>query len=186
MQTRNLYEVPTGLGVTLLVATLNPYLRSSLYDKAVSQFPDPDPKPFEKPLPDAAVEVIIPATENIEYVKLLRVAKLRQLARFYEYVIDAGAVVDTAEGKANTLAEFSRELAQARSMLDLAGERDDFQDLVKYVLLQSGEEIRTVANCATDSLTSREVMLGIQSFQYYCERSPAGENTYRKTAPGTD
>ncbi len=181
---RNLFEVALDVGEVLLVQSLSPYVRAQLWDVANGVYPDPDAAPYEREVPNAAVPGMkTPADQNEEYRRLKASASIQRLAYFYELLIDAGCVVDTVDGHEVTLARYADDLAHVRRIMKLEGERNDFQDCVKYVLLRSGVEIRAVANAGNASLTNEEVMRGIRSFRYYVERSAAGTNHYRKAAP---
>lgn len=186
MSTRNLYEVATEVGVVLLVTALNPYVRTQLYELAAVLYPDPDPSRYEYDVPNAAVPLKTSAMDDPAYQQLYLETKLRRLSKVYELMLDSGVVVDTTEGKAVTLEAYADELQQVRRVLKLEGERDDFLDLVKYVLLRSGKEIKTVADCATNAITQEEMMLGIRTFPYHRERRADGTHTYRKAASHPD
>lgn len=187
MTTRNLFEVALEeAGEVLLVQTLSPYIRRALYELAEKEHPDPDPTPYVKVVENAAVPMTTPAADNPDYVRAKAQANVRRLSRFYELMIDAGCVVDIVGGIDAALARYTRDLAHARKVMQLTGERNDFLDLVKFILIRSGRDASDIANCANNSLTQAEVLRGLKSFQYSVERDSAGRDHYRKITPGAE
>lgn len=157
----NLAEVPLSCGIWVLVAPISPYVRARLQAIAAAEFPDPDPRPFQKRIEPAAVEMWTRAEDNPEYRQLKGMAEYKRSIRTRQLMIGAGCVVDTTAGKHQTLAQYADALAKVRSTLNLSGNRDDFQDLVSLVLIRTSGDIDAVGRAAEDELTPDEIRRGI-------------------------
>lgn len=186
MTQRNLYEVPLDNGEVLLIAALSPYVRNGLYQLATEAYPDPDKTPYEQEVPNAAVPMKTPAEDNLEYRQLRATAQVRRLAAFYESVLRSGCIVGVVGGIEAALERYDHELRTVRKAMKLEGERDDFLDLVKYVLLSNGKEVQAIANAATVALTQEEVTRGVESFRYQVEWSTAGRHHFTKVTPSPE
>ena len=159
-----LYHVPLNSGDIAYVRPLSPYVRMTLFRQCEELFPDPDPKPFEKPLANAFDATLTEAAENNPaYKAALLKARTLQLNKLYELIIDSGVVVDTHEGKAVTLRRYQARLDALRRVMTLPD--DAWLATVKYALITNKGDIRRIADATNEALTPEDIAAGVAAFQ---------------------
>lgn len=94
--TYHIFKLQSGVEVT--ITPLTPMGQAHFLKQALELCPDPDPTPYEKPLPDALVEGDkIAATNDPEYVRLLKAAQARRSFVHQNLLLDAMADIEDRE-----------------------------------------------------------------------------------------
>ena len=183
---RRLYRVPLETGEVVLVSPLSPYTRKLLLEVANSKFPLPDPTPYEKTVENAVIPMVIPADENQEYRILKGKVNIARLGFYFDSVIDSQVVVDTERGKEQTMQEYADQLTQFYSISGMdRSKRNEFQDLVKYILITTRGDIDRIVSGAADTISQGEILLGMGCFRYYIRESGSPKYYRDPGAPST-
>lgn len=157
-------EIETDSGVILHVTPLLPTTWGLAREKARLAYPDPDPKPFEVPLPNAAIAGdMIPATENAEYLDLLnQTEKDRQ--RFIERFVLQNAVA-IPEGMARVKERFATRL-KAIQGLDPELDIDNWFVVFDHVICNNFEKSAVILAAENRMpLTEAEIAEGFRFFR---------------------
>ncbi|MDX2137604.1 MAG: hypothetical protein SF123_05870 [Chloroflexota bacterium] len=161
---RKIVVVALDSGTVAWVSPMSPFTQRQILKRAEVLYPLPDPKQYEQPLPDAAVEGdVIPAEMNPAYqheVERIKAART-------DYLVEVAILthIEFPDGEAALLERFEQRLLSLRRFADLP--HDDWEALVKFVLLTSKDDMSRVMQVIQERLplTQGEVIDGMRFFR---------------------
>lgn len=175
--TRDVIAIDTEKLGTVYVPRLSAFMIDAIKKKAGELHPLPDPKPYEKPLPDAVIEGdVIPASQNPAYQQALaQVMQARN--RYLQYAsLSAVEIPDGAPGKVvphrDVIQLYEHQLESMRAFATIPDNENTFALILHYCILTPAEYIEIV-NAATreQQLTQEEVLEGLRIFRRDIQRN---------------
>lgn len=126
-------------------------------------YPDPDPKAYERPMPNAAIEgEMIPGDEHPEWIKLRGIQAQKQVRYINEAVIILAC--SQTPGKEDLILRFEGRLFEVARWVDLP--ESEWDATLLYAILSGKNEPEIVSNIASGDmpLTQDEVIEGVAQF----------------------
>lgn len=132
------YETDSGV---IIHVTMIATSTIKLMDKRAQEvYPTPDPKPFEAPLPNAENEgVVIPATDNPEYVKLLNAVDVDRNNWMARWVFDTA--LEYPDGITALVERFKGKLEHMRDTLDSSLDPTDWNTVFEHCIADKTEQL---------------------------------------------
>lgn len=151
--------VTLSCGETVLVTRIAPMLQSLILQQSREVHPTPDPKPFQRPMANAASpDLLEPAEMNPEYVKAVNEARAQQVLYFYDKALRCGIVAQVeGEETTATVERYRPQLTLIRAALGELDAVDDWQAVVLYILIQTSDDRSMIIKAAQGTLTQEDV-----------------------------
>lgn len=162
-----LVEMQLDSGEIVLIRRLSPFARQALLNRAEEIHPNPEKKLFERPLsdtvPNAMPGVMAAAEDNPDYKAALQTAKIAQMKWFNDTVIQSGVVVDSKEGREQTIERYMPRLQSLRELLSLPD--NPWLATVLYGLITTKDDRIRIVKAAIETLTEEDIRLAMRSFR---------------------
>lgn len=158
--------VADSTGVELYVQPVSPFTFRAIRQKALALYPDPDPKPFERPMPNAALEGdMIPGTEHPEWGKLSE-AQNRLRSNFVTQSLMIVACAQTPNKQA-LIERFQDEIEAIRQIVPIP--ENAWEATLLHGILKGQREPGEITDLASENLplTPDEVVEGVARFFRY-------------------
>jgi len=179
-------SVTLSCGEVVVVQRLAPMLQSLIIDQSRQMHPPPDPKQYQRPLANAAIEgALEPAEMNPDYNAAVNQARLHQALYVTNKILQCGVVtqVENEETEA-TVARYADQLAMIRTAVGQLDAPNDFQAVVLYILIQSPEDRSNILKAAQGTLTQEDVERAAALFRRKLQRSARDDAPEGTQTPG--
>lgn len=179
-------SVTLSCGEVVVVQRLAPMLQSLIIDQSRQMHPPPDPKQYQRPLANAAIEgALEPAEMNPEYNAAVAKATLQQSTHLINKFLQCG-VVNQVEDEENevTVARYADQLAMIRAAVGQLDAPNDFQAVVLYILIQSPEDRTNILKAAQGRLTQEDVERASALFRRKLQRNARDDAPEGTASPG--
>lgn len=158
----------TMSGVMIHVTPLSVFTINAIHERSADEYPYPDPKPYEKPLENAADRSIkAPAMDDPEYKALCKAVDEERMAWRVRVSIDLACEYPAFDSREAMMAYFRPKLEKIR--LAAALPDDEWQAVLMHCVFTGRHDRQTVINIATQDerlpLTPAEVVEGIRFFR---------------------
>ena len=179
-------ELILDSGETVYVKPLSIPLLYALMDKSATEYPYPDPKPYEKAL-DSAITFepgqTLPATHNEEYRTLCAKADDRR-RRWQNVQIVLLCVM--VEDKAALLVKYADTIKTVGKVIDLP--EDEWEAVLLYCVLSSAHDYTQIVLAANGSMvvTEEGVRGAWRIFQPTLQRAKSAGRGRQKSASGAE
>lgn len=130
-------EIELDSGVMCHVTPLNLWAYQALQDAAKDKYPDPDKKPYEEPLENAATPgIVIPAEDNPDYMEALAAVHGQRVAFMLDWLTRRHIVFPEGETAIRErFADAVKDLQDISSDLDVT----DWPAFLKYFVISPAE-----------------------------------------------
>lgn len=178
---RDVIAIEIEWGRTVYVTPLSAFAARAISQRALEKFPDPDPTPFEKPLPDAVIEgEVLPATNDPEYVAL--VTDTRNKRNLYIHAAILAMTQIEGVSRDELIGAYKEQLTVLRTFGELP--EDDYVAALRTFVLKPADYAAIVL-AATNKmpLSQGEILDGLRIFRPVLQRRDADGSGGEASAP---
>jgi hypothetical protein len=172
---RDVIAIDIEGGRTVYVTPLSAFAARAINQKGLELFPDPDPAPYEVPLPDAVIEgEMQPATNDPRYVELRKEVQTKRNMYMHAAILSMTQILGVT--REELIATYKDTLEQLRQFSDLP--EDDYVAALRTFVLKPHDYSQIVLAAVNRMpLAQEEIRDGMRIFRL---------NVQRRTAPGPD